>query len=118
MIPTSLDKLIPDETYLVVVNWNQTGDFRFDNEYRLIGKFIRHDYIRGRTRSFDSGLTILLTPNRINAIFESRGERVSISSANTFYKIVRPTKKEIQSEKILRDMYLPDNSKNLIRSFL
>ena len=32
MIPTSLDRLIPDNTYLVVVNWNQSGDFRFDNE--------------------------------------------------------------------------------------
>jgi hypothetical protein len=118
MIPTRLDKLIPDETYLVVINWNQSGDFRFDNEYRLIGKFIEHQYIRGRTRSFDSGLTVLLTPNRINAIFESRGERISISSANTFYKIVRPTKNEIQHEKILRYMHLSDNSKHLIRSFL
>ena len=31
MIPTSLDNLIPDETYLVLINWNQTGNFRFDN---------------------------------------------------------------------------------------
>ncbi len=113
-----MDNLIPDETYLVVINWNQSGNFRFDNEYRLIAKFIRHDYIRGRTRSFDSGLTVLLTPNRVNAIFESRGDRISISSANTFYKIIRPSKKEIQHEKIIRSITLPQESKSLIRSFL
>jgi len=118
MIPTSLDRLIPDETYLVVINWNQTGDFRFDNEYRLIGKFIEHEYVRGRTRSFDSGLQILLTPNRINAIFESRGERIIISSANTFYKIVRPSKNDLQYEKMIRNMIFSNDIKNNIRSFL
>lgn len=118
MIPTTLDKLISDETYLVVINWNHTGNFRFDNEYRLVAKFIRHDYIRGRTRSFDSGLTVLLTPNRINAIFESKGQRISISSANTFYRIIRPSKNDIQREKIIRNIILPQHTKSLIRSFL
>ena len=118
MIPTSLDNLIPDETYLVLINWNQTGNFRFDNEFRLIGKFIQPDYIRGRTRSFDSGLTVLLTPNRLNAIFESRGERISVSSANTFYRMIKPSKKDIQREKIIRDIILPEHTKSLIRSFL
>ena len=63
MIPLTIDRLEPNENYLVVVKWNSDSSFKFDNEYRFFGKFMRLNIDRKRTKSFDSGLEILLTPS-------------------------------------------------------
>ena len=118
MIPLSLDRLVPGEKYLVIINWNEHGNFRFDNEYRFFGEFERLQFVRGRTRSYDSGLQLLLSPNRTNAIFNCNGRIVPISSANTFYKIYRPLKKEIESEYFLRKMKICLDMKRMIRKYM
>jgi len=46
MILTSIERLIPQQYYIVVVNWNKDSNVFIDNEYILFGKFI--DWILGK----------------------------------------------------------------------
>jgi len=118
MILTSIEKLIPGEKYLVVVNWNSDSNLFIQNEYLMFAKFMRLDFRKRRTRSFDSGLQILLQPSRINAIFEYGSMHHSLSSANLFYKIIKPTSESIASEFIIRKLPLNHDVIGIIRSFL
>ena len=118
MKPLSPERLIPGEKYLVIINWNEQNNVRFDNEYSFFGTFERLQFVRGRTRSYDSGLQLLLSPSITNAIFNCNGRILPISSANTFYKIYRPLKKEIESEYFLRKMKICLDMKRMIRKYM
>ena len=48
MKPLSLERLIPGEKYLVIINWNEHNNLRFDKEYRIFGIFERLQFVRGR----------------------------------------------------------------------
>ncbi len=118
MIPITIDRLMPNENYLVVVKWNSDSSFKFDNEYRFFGTFVRLSIDKKRTKSFDSGLEILLTPSRTNAIFSVNGKSCHVNSGNEFYKIIRPRRKVLQNEIFIRSFTLNRDCKNLIRDFV
>lgn len=107
--------LIPENEYLIAMNWNETNDLRFEPEYILRGKFLRLEYIKGRTYSYDTGLQILTNPSRINLLFDIHGMRCKISSANLFYEIHKPTEEELSSEYAIRTTRLPKEILNIIR---
>ena len=118
MIPITIDRLVPNENYLVVVKWNSDSSFKFDNEYRFFGTFVRLSVDKKRTKSFDSGLEILLTPSRTNAIFSVNGRSCHVNSVNEFYKIIRPRRKALENEIFIRSFRLDTDCKNLIRDFV
>ena len=118
MKPLSLERLIPGEKYLVIINWNEHNNLRFDKEYKFFGIFERLQFVRGRTRSYDSGLQLLLSPSRTNAIFNFNGRSVPVSSGNCFYKIYRPSQKELQNEYFLRRLKICYDMKRLIRKYM
>jgi hypothetical protein len=111
----SIDNLVSEKRYIIALNWNQTNDMRFDSEYLVNGIFKRLEFIKGRTMSYDTGLQILLRPSRVNAIFELAGHSYTVSAANAFYKIYRPTEHEICSEYSIHRLPLPIELKREIR---
>jgi hypothetical protein len=118
MILTSIERLVPQQYYVVVVNWNKDSNVFIDNEYILFGKFIRLDFRKRRTYSFDSGLEVLVRPMRINAVFEHHGIYHSLSSANRFYRMIKPSTHELQAEIALRTLPLNQDVVRIIRNFL
>ena len=118
MIPLTIDRLEPNKNYLVVVKWNSDSSFKFDNEYRFFGKFVRLNIDKKRTKSFDSGLEILLTPSRTNAIFSINGQLCHVNSANEFYKLIRPKKKILQNEILIRSLPIDTDCKKRVRDYL
>ena len=83
----------------------------------LHGIFKRIEFIRGRTYSYDTGLNILLSPSRINAIFEINGQNCKISSANRFFERYNIGEHEICSEYTIRHLRLPTDMKRVIRKY-
>ena len=114
----SSQQLKPGENYIIAIDWNHTNDFRNDQEYLVYGTFLRLEYIRGRTHSYDSGLQLLLSPSRINAIFRIDGQRCRISSVNKFYKIQKPFESEILNECLLRTLPFDNYIRKKIRDML
>jgi len=112
------DKLQPGTKYMIAVTWNDTNTMCNNNEYFLCGTFKRIEYIRGRTHSYDSGLSILLSPSRINAIFDIGGQTCKISSMNSFYELQQPDRTDIYSEYVLQKLNLPFDVKHEIRKML
>ena len=89
----SIDRLIPGKKYIIAINWNTTNNLRIDKECLIYGTYVRYEYTRGRTRSFDSGLQLLLTPARTNAIFDIYGQHTKVSIMNKFFEIYKPSLK-------------------------
>ena len=112
------EQLIPGENYIIAIDWNYTNDFRNDQEYLVYGKFLRLEYIRGRTHSYDSGLQVLLSPSRINTIFRIDGQCCKISSVNKFYKIQKPLEVDILKECLLRTLPFDNYIRKKIRDML
>lgn len=113
----TIDRLIPGNKYVIAINWNDTNTLRTDGEYLLHGIFKRIEFIRGRTYSYDTGLSILLSPSRINAIFDVNGQTCKISSANRFFERYPVDEHEICSEYTIRYLHLPTDMKRVIRKY-
>lgn len=111
----SIDRLIPGKKYIIAINWNTTNNLRIDNECLIYGTYIRYEYTRGRTRSFDSGLQLLLTPGRTNAIFDICGQHTKVSIMNKFFEIYKPSLKELFEAYIFHQLNLPLDIKKHIR---
>ena len=111
----SVDRLNPGKKYIIAINWNTTNNLRIDNECLIYGTYVRYEYTRGRTRSFDSGLQLLLTPARTNAIFDIYGQHTKISIMNKFFEIYKPSLKELFEAYIFHQLNLPLDIKKLIR---
>jgi hypothetical protein len=111
----SIDRLIPGKRYIIAINWNTTNNLRIDDECLIYGTYVRYEHTRGRTRSFDSGLQLLLTPARTNAIFDICGQHTRVSIMNKFFEIYKPSVKELFEAYIFHQLKLPLDIKKLIR---
>jgi hypothetical protein len=110
--------LIPGKKYLIDVYWNTEGNLRFYASRPIVGTFVNHVYVRGRTRSFDSGLQILLSRSRYESIFEINGIERKVSSANKFYEILYPCAYELASVYSVYTLPLPNDIKKEISYFV
>jgi len=113
----TIDRLIPENRYVIAINWNDTNTLRTEGDYLLHGTFKRIEFIRGRTYSYDTGLSILLSPSRINAIFDINGQICKISSANCFFERYQVDEHEICTEHTIRHLNLPTDMKRVIRTY-
>jgi hypothetical protein len=111
-------KLISGKKYLIEIQWNITNDLRIPASSQIIGTFIDHVYVRGRTRSFDSGLQLLLSRSRYESIFEINGMHRKVSSANKFYEILSPDAYEFASVYSIYTLPLPNDIKKEISYFV
>ena len=110
--------LTPGKKYLIEVHWNTEGNLRFYASRPIIGTFVNHVYVRGRTRSFDSGLQILLSRSRYESIFEINGMERKVSSSNKFYEILSPDAYEFASVYSVYTLPLPNDIKKEISYFV
>lgn len=104
--------------YLIEVQWNLTNDMRLHLPNPIVGTFIDHVYVRGRTRSFDTGLQIMLSRSRYEAIFDINGTHRKVSSANKFYEILIPNPYLFASVYSVYTLPLPNDLKKEISYFL
>ena len=104
--------------YMIDVQWNREGNLRFEASRPIFGTFIDHVYVRGRTRSFDSGLHILLSRSRYEAIFEINNSQHKVSCANKFYEILTPNDEEFASVYSIYTLPLPNDIKREISYYL
>ena len=116
--PINACTLQPGKKYLIDVQWNREGNLRFEASRPIIGTFIDHVYVRGRTRSFDSGLHILLSRSRYEAIFEINNVHRKVSCANRFYEILTPNAYDFASVYSIYTLPLPNDIKKEINYFL
>lgn len=113
----SSHNLIPGKKYMIEVQWNLTNDLRLPNNYTMIGTFIQSYFIRGRTRSFDTGLQLLLSPSRYQTSFNIDGNPRIVSSVNKFYEIIVPSPSEFDALRQIYSLPLPNDIKKYIYSF-
>lgn len=104
--------------YLIELQWNLTNTLRLDTPTIAIGTFVENMYVRGRTRSFDSGLQLLTARPRIEIIFNIDGVNRSISSANKVYEILTPQPREFVSMYSIYMLPLPNELKKEISYFV
>ena len=114
----SIDRLSPGKKYIIDVNWNDTNTLRIERDYLLHGVFKRLEYVKGRAYSYDSGLSVLLSPSRINAIFDINGQTCKISSANRFYEQCHIHKDDIVAYYAIHCIQLPNDVKREIGKYL
>jgi hypothetical protein len=88
--PINPHSLVPGKQYLIDIRWNITNDLMTLPSPSIIGTFIEHNYVRGRTYSYDSGLSVLLSRSRYESLFMVNGQQYTVSSVNKFYEILHP----------------------------
>jgi hypothetical protein len=113
-----VDNLKPGKKYLIEVQWNLTNNLRMLNTTVLTGTFVDYVYVRGRTRSFDSGLQLLLSRSRFELVFNIDGKKHHISSVNKFYEILTPSSAELASVYSIYRLPLPNDLKKEINYFI
>lgn len=113
-----VDNLKPGKKYLIEVQWNLTNNLRMLNTTVLTGTFVDYVYVRGRTRSFDSGLQLLLSRSRFEMVFNIDGVNRNISSVNKFYEILTPSQAELTSVYSIYKLPLPNDLKKEINYFV
>jgi hypothetical protein len=112
------DNLKPGKKYLIEVQWNLTNNLRMLNTTIFTGLFVDYVYVRGRTRSFDSGLQLLLSRSRFEMVFNIDGTNSNISSVNKFYEILTPSSAELASVYSIYTLPLPNDIKKEINYFI
>jgi len=122
MTSIRIGSLIPGTEYWVDIHWNLLNTIRTDNPDHFVGKFIRLEYIIGKTRTNpETGLVTLLEPCRTNIVFQygCNGHERSVSSMNKFYQRYRPPIIDIRNKNNLRSlMYeFPGEIRRIIESF-
>lgn len=110
--------LKPGKKYLIDVQWNITNNLRLDHTVTLIGTFVDYVYVRGRTRSFDSGLHVLTTRSRYEAIFNVNGFHRNVSAVNKFYEILTPDPLAFANVYSIYTLPLPNDLKKEISYFV
>ncbi len=113
-----VDNLKPGKKYLIEVQWNLTNNLRMLNTTVLTGTFVDYVYVRGRTRSFDSGLQLLLSRSRFELVFNIDDKKHHISSVNKFYEILTPSPTELASVYRIYTLPLPNDLKKEINYFM
>ena len=114
----NVHKLLAGKKYLIELQWNLTNTVRNDQPIILTGKFVENIYVRGRTRSFDSGLQLLTSRPRIETVFNIDGCNHTVSSVNKFYEILIPKPVEFMSVYSIYRLPLPFVLKREIRYFI
>ena len=112
------DNLKTGKKYLIELQWNLTNNLRMINTTILTGTFVDYVYVRGRTRSFDSGLQLLLSRSRFEMVFNIDGANHNISSVNKFYEILKPSPAELASVYSIYTLPLPNDLKKEINYFV
>jgi hypothetical protein len=112
------DNLKAGKKYLIEVQWNLTNNLRTLNTTILTGTFVDYVYVRGRTRSFDSGLQMLLSRSRFEMVFNIDGTNRNISSVNKFYEILTPSPADLASVYSIYTLPLPNDLKKEINYFI
>jgi hypothetical protein len=114
----NVHKLLAGKKYLIEVQWNLTNTVRNDQPTISTGIFVENIYVRGRTRSFDSGLQVLTSRPRIETVFNRDGCNHAVSSTNKFYEILTPKSIDFVSVYSIYRLPLPFVLKREIRYFV
>lgn len=109
--------LVSGKQYLIDIQWNVTNDLMTSNSHSIIGTFIEHRYVRGRTYSYDSGLSVLLSRARYESIFLVNGHEMIVSSVNKFYEVLTPAHDIIAKSHVLFRLPLHNDIKKYICKF-
>ena len=117
-----IDSLIPGTEYWVDTYWNLLNTVRTDNPDHFVGKFIRLEYIVGKTRTNpESGLVMMVEPGRTNVVFQygDNGNECRVSSMNKFYQRYRPLAIDIRIKNNIRDLRyeFPPEIRRIIETF-
>jgi len=110
--------LKPDKKYLIEVQWNITNNLRLNKSVSFIGTFVDYVYVRGRTHSFDSGLQLLTSRSRYEAIFNVDGVQRKVSTVNKFFEVLIPNPIQFANVYRIYTLPLPNVLKREIRHFL
>jgi hypothetical protein len=114
----NVHKLVPNKRYVIEVQWNLTNDMRMPTETILTGTFIDATFKRGRSRSFDTGLVILLSRPRFETRFRINGEIQIVSSVNRFYEILNPNPIEIANVSTIYKLPIPNDLKKIVNYYI
>lgn len=114
----NVHKLVPNKRYVIEVQWNLTNDMRMPTETILTGTFIDATFKRGRSRSFDTGLVILLSRPRFETRFRINGEIQIVSSVNRFYEILNPNPIEIANVSAIYKLPIPNDLKKIVNYYI
>lgn len=114
----NVHKLVPNKRYVIEVQWNLTNDMRMPSETILTGTFIDATFKRGRSRSFDTGLVILLSRPRFETRFRINGEIQIVSSVNRFYEILNPNPIEIATVSTIYKLPIPNDLKKIVNYYI
>lgn len=122
MTSIRIDSLIPGTEYWVDIHWNLLNTVRTDNPEHFVGKFIRLEYIIGKTRTNpETGLVTMIEPGRTNIVFQygCNGHERHVSSMNKFYQRYRPPIIDIRNKNNLRNLInqFPPEILRIIESF-
>lgn len=109
--------LVSGKQYVIDIQWNVTNDLMTSNSQFIIGTFVEHRYVRGRTYSYDSGLSVLLSRSRYESIFLVNGHEMVVSSVNRFYEVLTPPDDIIAKSHVLSRLPLPNDIKKYICKF-
>ena len=109
--------LVPGKQYMIDIQWNLTNNLMTSPIQSIIGTFIEHRYIRGRTYSYDSGLAVLLSRSRYESIFMVHGHPHVVSSVNKFYEVLTPPNDIIAKSHVLFRLPVPNDIKKYICEF-
>ena len=109
--------LVSGKQYLIDIQWNVTNNLMTSNSQSIIGTFIEHRYVRGRTYSYDSGLSVLLSRARYESIFLVNGHEMVVSSVNKFYEVLTPPHDIIAKSHVLFRLPLHNDIKKYICKF-
>lgn len=122
MTSIRIDSLIPGTEYWVDIHWNLSNTVRTDNPDNFVGKFVRLEYIAGKTHTnSESGLVTMIKPGRTNVVFQygCNGYERYVSSMNKFYQRYRPPIIDIRNKNNLRNLIneFPPEIRRIIESF-
>lgn len=109
--------LVSGKQYLIDIQWNVTNDLMTSNGQSIMGTFIEHRYVRGRTYSFDSGLAVLLSRSRYESIFLVNEHEMVVSSVNRFYEVLTPPDDIIAKSHVLFRLPFHNDIKKYICKF-
>lgn len=115
--PINPHSLVPGKQYLIDIQWNVTNNVMTMPSNSIIGTFIEHNYVRGRTYSYDSGLAVLLSRSRYESTFMVNGQQYTVSSVNKFYEVLTPPNDIIAKSHVLFRLPVPNDLKKYICKF-
>ena len=110
--------LKPAKKYLIEIQWNITNNLRLDKSVSFIGTFVGYVYVKGRTHSFDSGLQVLTSRSRYEAVFNVDGVQRNVSTVNKFYEVLIPNPIQFANVYRIYTLPLPNVLKREVRHFL